>query len=681
MALQHPQQPQQQPQKRKRGRPRKVNGPLPYNPHGDVVSLTSSTVEEEQQQRKEQKKKTKAAAAAAATTTTTPRKPKNHNLIPSSPPSQRHSHVDLDFDSLPLLPQTPKQKSDPLFAKLSPFNAAGHVDPSLVYREFKEFMHSGTSPMAGSFSPFFLGNSSSTSVTHSPRQSFTDIMKSSPLYTAYNSSPVRGGSPSRTPVLMPLMKSARQLDGLPRKLDFEALAGKKLKRRRVAQKDQRLSPNRLRRINGVTSSPARSNLLLSSAKMNMDFKRGVMGSGSGNDENRTPTGKRKHLDMANMVSSFPITASAKKRRLENGTSFPAPAERKISLSVNEDGQATIDMIGIKQQQQQQPQPQPQPQQQPPRETFGGLLSKNVLADSQPTNKDKLDSRYESSDEDEESLPTRSLVSTPQNKGALVRQRMAQLLSSASSRTQVRSSTMALSSPVSTISSVMDRPHGMPSTPISMYSGMSSSPRRKNQSEQHHRGEKTSGDVDLEDLFPVLSTPTKKLLIAHHNDSEGETDIEDDFDCPVALGKSATTSSMAPLAPSMDAREALRAAISFKSSSSSSSSSSAAQYQKTRSLLATPKSSANPSATLKAPFIPLSPLRFTSSTTTTTSSAAAGHTDTMVLASPARKVFSSPLRSYYTPSTPTLSPFAGNTISIDDMLRGWDSPSTVWGERS
>lgn len=518
------------------------------------------------------------------------------------------------------LPQTPK-RSDPLFMKLSPFNATNHVDPTLLLHEFMSSPSSLSGPPPAS--PLFL------TASQTPRQSFTDIMKSSPLYPAYHSSPVRGASPSQTPVLMPLLRSSsrvKYLDGLSRKLDFEALAGKKHLRRRVAQKDCRLSPDRFRHLPGVTSSPART-LLISPDKMNLEFKRGIMG---GNDENRTP---RKKTDMAAMLSTFPATNSAKKRRLDTTAHNP---QRRISLSVNEDGHAVIDMAGAS-------------PVAPPREKFGGLLSKKVLSDlPSSSNELMVDSRYESSDEDDEGeLKPTAPVTTPMSKHALVRQRMAQLLASASARSQVRSSALSSSSPVSTVSSLMDRPP-LTSSPVSMYSGMSSSPSRK----RKRAGGATS--TELEALFPAL-TPGR-TMISHHDDSEGETDIEDHAPTASALGGAASTASM-------DAREALRAAISFKSYHRSSSTKQDRSFAMS---VSTPVAASKHQSMPMMSTVSSSPLRFTAD-----------------FSSPARatKLCMSPFRSSMgsgqVPSTPT---FSGE-LNMDDMLQGWDSPSTVWGERT
>lgn len=130
-------------------------------------------------------------------------------------------------------PQTPKRAANSnLFkAEISPYHTSrsSHVDPSML---FNEFMPSLWSSPPVSTSSIFTSSSPSTPKT------FSNIIHSSPLYQGFHSSPVRGGSPSSIPQLLPLSNRLRlplpasnssrhilskAFNSFP-KLDFESLA-------------------------------------------------------------------------------------------------------------------------------------------------------------------------------------------------------------------------------------------------------------------------------------------------------------------------------------------------------------------------------------------------------------------------------------------------------------------------
>lgn len=279
------------PLKRKRGRPRKnpANSsapPLPFNRHGDVISLTDDTptrqpktqanptpnamVKPEPELQTKAKPKPKQSLAEPFLETPVPRtnssnrrqtpgqtrKPFAFDNILSSPPPLPSPSLLLSRHDLQIFvdppksatttaatseemppPQTPRRTTThaTLYNELSPFNAGRNaaVDPSMLFHEFIS-----TSPLLYS-SAFSSSPASATAVGWSPKgpstpKTFASIMQSSPLYQGFYSSPVQSNSPSNVPRLVPMSMSMSVPSKRQRlaaatfpKLDFESLVRQK----------------------------------------------------------------------------------------------------------------------------------------------------------------------------------------------------------------------------------------------------------------------------------------------------------------------------------------------------------------------------------------------------------------------------------------------------------------------
>lgn len=307
-------------------------------------------------------------------------------------------------------------------------------------------------------------------------------------------------------------------------------------------------------------SPMRTSSIRSTSfcpdKMNLDFKRGICmsspgGSAGGShqhraDENRpassfvTPR-KRTLVPSATFANKFgggfTSPSPSKYSTTSARSSVPAPAsgKRRISLSVSETGKAAVNFgfsggdrfggpVVLKQ-------------------TSGSVsASVSVLGDIDLQTQNLDHDRFESSDDEDEESGLK--VDVDDAKAALTssasklrwKLARAQLTSSSAATTTSAAPTLALlmSSP-SAVSSVSS--YGMDqfsvATPMTspMRDRLRSSPRsisspyrKLHNHHHHHRGQHPR---DLANSFPAV-TP-RRLTIAHGDDSEGETDIEEDND--------------------------------------------------------------------------------------------------------------------------------------------------------